>query len=254
MNGETLLDLQRSFARGLLRASPNHDGRSDGYNIHARNVRVSLVRAIADTFPVTADLLGRARFASLAGEFAAAHPPGKGWLSVYGEEFPAFLSRLSLKGAPDRVPEVALLEWTRVEVSRAEIPPALDLADLVALDATEVAGARLTVPPCAILLDISRQALALWEMWQQPKPRSAFVRTDDIGYEQLLVIRSGMRTTRHVAIDRADAALLRAFKRGSRLDQAVAAAVAVNPSFDLSAALLDLANIGALARIDNRGG
>jgi len=242
----SIADLQRAFADALL-AGDDDRCPSPGYRIHARNVRISLARAIADTFPATAHVLGAVSFAALAQTFVGAHPPAKGWLTAYGADFPQFLSRRALDEVPAPTAEIALLEWIRVEVSRAPIAVPLDLGMLADRGPEGIASSRLALAPCAAFLDVSPEALRLWEKWESGTGAPTRDGSRDERRGRLLVIRTGVQELRHVRLPDGAAAMLQAFEDGAMLVSAAEAAARVDPTFDPAETLLRMSMLGAMS-------
>jgi hypothetical protein len=113
-----LHDWQRDFAlclrhpAGMLDVAPAHRTR---FAIYRDNVIGSLVTALADAFPVTRLLVGSRYFDAVAADFARQSPPVAPRLSIYGDLFPDYLRTLSTLNDLAYVPDVARLEWVRIE-------------------------------------------------------------------------------------------------------------------------------------------
>mgnify|MGYP000103159968 CR=1 FL=1 len=65
---------------------------SERLEIYANHFRLSLVEALATTFPVVRTLLGEGCFAQCAGLFVRRHPPRSPCLFAYGARLPAYLA------------------------------------------------------------------------------------------------------------------------------------------------------------------
>lgn len=102
------------------------------FDVHRNTVLVTLVAALADTFPVVRALVGPDFFAEAARRFVRAQPPCSPLLAEYGAAFPAFLAGYAPAGALPWLSDVARLEFARVTAFHA--------ADAVALDAARLAS------------------------------------------------------------------------------------------------------------------
>jgi hypothetical protein len=60
------------------------------FAVYRNNVVVSLIDALADTFPVTQELVGEDFFRAMAGVFVRHAPPTSALLAEYGEGFSGF--------------------------------------------------------------------------------------------------------------------------------------------------------------------
>lgn len=139
-----LAELQAAFARTLLGADAPQAGRigaGEGSRADARlaiyrnNVIGSLAGVLAAAFPLTQKLMGEENWLAMAADFIRTHPPREAHLLVYGGELPDFLAAGLSEGGrdPGFLPDLARLEWARVEAYHAAdgdpVPPAV-LAEL----------------------------------------------------------------------------------------------------------------------------
>ena len=58
------------------------------FQVYRNNVVASLIDALADTFPVTLELVGDTFFRAMAGVFVRGCPPRSPILAFYGDDFP----------------------------------------------------------------------------------------------------------------------------------------------------------------------
>lgn len=85
------------------------------FAVYRNNVIVSLVDALADTFPVTQQLVGDEFFRAMARVYAIEELPQSPILARYGESFPAFIERFPPATTVPYLPDVARLEIARVQ-------------------------------------------------------------------------------------------------------------------------------------------
>jgi hypothetical protein len=111
-----------------------------------------LLDVAREDFPRTAAVLGEDAFRTLVHDYLVRHPSTHPSLRHLGGGLPAFLAGAPPSGAPPFLPDLARLEWTRVEVFDASDAPALRLEDLRAVPADEWPALRFApVPALAVV-------------------------------------------------------------------------------------------------------
>ena len=94
-----LLDPDRPAPVGL--STWNGSDPAARFGVYRNNVAVSLIGALADTFPVTRELVGAPFFDAMARCFVAAEPPRSPVLAEYGNTFPDFVSTFPPAAGPE---------------------------------------------------------------------------------------------------------------------------------------------------------
>ena len=84
-----LLDPDRLTPAGV--AGPNGKAADKRYNVYRNNVTVSLINALAATFPATLRITGTDFFRAMARFHVRATPPTSPLLFEYGRDFPDFI-------------------------------------------------------------------------------------------------------------------------------------------------------------------
>jgi hypothetical protein len=194
-------------------------------SIHRHNLLISLTEALAAAFPVTAERLGDDRFPVLARAFIETTPPQRPQLLAYGAAFPAFLTQVLPDPADAALPDLARLEWARVEACFAETVAPLQPERLATVPPERGPDVTFELHPSVRLVASPHPLLALWSGTNTP-----------IGTGIVLVLWSG-DTLEMAALDAGEAAFLRMVRTGMPLDVALAAAAAAEPDFDLQALL-----------------
>ena len=179
-----------AFARALgdpARPAPaqtfGRDGRPDArrFAVYRNNVAAALIGALEARFPVARKLVGDAFFRAMAGAFVAVEKPSTPLLIGYGAGFPAFVARFPPAREIAYLADVARLENAWVEANHAADAPALDLAALAAVAASDLAGRRFAPHPAARLLRFASPAASIWAAHQgdgEPRPPDAW-RSED---------------------------------------------------------------------------
>jgi hypothetical protein len=119
----------QAFADSLLAMPPacppgltawNRSDPARRFAVYRNNVMVSLIDALADSFPVTQALVGEEFFRAMAGVFARAHPPRSPVMAHYGDGFAGFIEDFQPAASLPYLADVARLEMLRV---RPAMPP-----------------------------------------------------------------------------------------------------------------------------------
>ncbi len=236
-------DLQVAFGHALLagNAEPvadalvsDHIPAEKRLGVHVNNVFGLLGTALEVAFPVVCQLVGTPFFRMAAQAFVTRHPPSVPHLAVYGGRFSDFLADFPPAAGVPYLPCVARLEWARIEAYFAADRAPLDPARLTELPAATYPELVFQLHPSLRLVRSPWPIFLLWQAHQQtPVPP---VDTTS-GGETVLVWRPDLEVmlTRMSA---GDAALIAAIAQGATLADAATAAAAVEPEFDLQAALI----------------
>jgi hypothetical protein len=218
-----------------LRSHDNSDCNSR-FAIYRNNVCVSLVDALADTFDVVQSLVGEEFFRAMALVFVRTHPPKSPVLVHYGDAFANFIARFEPAASLAYLPDVARLEFARVQSYHA--------ADAVALSA-EALSAALTDPDATLTLHPSVHVIAskhaVVSLWAAHQGALAF---DAIKLDQsqaALVFRHEFDVHTQ-AIPSPSAAFISAVQSGQSLLSAIATAQADDSDFALTETLAALVN------------
>ena len=103
-----LLDPEAALPAGLVvwnGSDPAHR-----FAVYRNNVTSALSDVLADSFPVTQQLVGEEFFRAMARVFLRRSPPSSPMLSAYGEGFPAFVEDFAPARAVPYLADVARLE------------------------------------------------------------------------------------------------------------------------------------------------
>ncbi|MGQ0710445.1 MAG: HvfC/BufC N-terminal domain-containing protein [Rhodoferax sp.] len=166
-----------AFARPLLRpelASPpglkawNGSDPATRYNVYRNNVVVSLVDALADTFPVVQQLVGEAFFRAMARAHACQTPPRTPILAHYGADFPGFIAAFEPASSLPYLADVARLEYAYVQAFHARDAPGLApqalAQSLAQVDA--LPRLRCRFAPAVRLLQSRHPVVSIWSAHQ----------------------------------------------------------------------------------------
>lgn len=241
-----LLDPGLPPPAGLIAWNGSDPGRR--FAVYRNNVIVSLVDALADTFPVTQELVGEAFFRAMARTFAFAHPPGSRVMAFYGAEFPAFVAAFPPASGVAYLADVARLEYLRVLACHAADADPLAADDIAAAldDPEALPSLWMMLHPSLHILSSRFAVASLWGADQGLLDISEIVPEAP---ETALVLRHGL-DVEVLRILPADGAFIAALHDGAALGDAVQAA---GSGFDPSGALGLLLQKGAVVRIEFPG-
>jgi hypothetical protein len=249
--------MQSSFATALLDPAlrpPRGLGAWNGSDpairlaVHRNNVLGSLIDALADTFPVTQQLVGDEFFRAMAGVFVRSAPPRTRILAFYGETFPGFIAGFAPAASLPYLADVARLEMARVRAFHAaDAEPVSNEAVSLALSQAERAGElRLGLHPSVAVLG---SAFAMVSLWAAHQGEGDLAAIDTDAAEHALVLRQGLEVL-VLRLPPGAPEFLLALRRGRPLAEAAATALGAAAGFELSAALALCLGHGAITAID----
>ncbi len=242
-----LVDPRRSVPAGLKAWNGSDPGAR--LSVYRNNVVSSLVDALAETFPVVQQLVGPEFFRAMAVLFVRQAPPRSRVLALYGREFPFFIDAFEPTQSLPYLGDVARLEVARVEAYHAA--DANPLSDEMVSQALS-SGARtgelqLVLHPSLSTLDSPYAVMTLWAAHQAEGVSDIAPLNINVP-ESALILRSGLEVLVLRAPDGVFA-FLEAIRSSLNLSDAVARASAAAPNFDLTVALSELLEHGAISSI-----
>ena len=219
------------------------------FAVYRNNVVTSLIDALADTFPVTQQLVGEEFFRAMAGIFVRAAPPKSAWLTFYGDGFPPFVERFEPARCVPYLADVARLEMLRVRAFHAAdadpLPPeaiARALAEPERLPTLRVG--------CHPSLGLLASRHAVVSLWAAHQGGGDLAEVDPAISETALVARVGLEV-RVVALPAGGDVLVAGFVNGLSLGEAAARAADAGRDFDLAAQLAVLLRHGVVCSLNS---
>lgn len=213
--------------------------------IYRNNLREGFRKALALEFPVIERLVGEDYFRQLALSFLSEHPSRAGDLHPIGAPFAQFLSRRFEDTPYAYLPDVAALEWAYQQSLVAADAPPFDVATLRDIPPEAYGHVLFTLHPACGLLRSPYPVVRIWAV-NQPESTDDEVVDLSSGADFVLIRRAdeGVEMRRIAA---ADFAMLDAFSQQAHLAPALEQARAIDPDFDLGAALRRFISLGVLA-------
>lgn len=245
-----LLDPARSCPTGL--ATWNGSDPAQRFAVYRNNVVVSLIDALADTYPVTQALVGADFFRAMAREFVLGNPPRSPVLAWYGAGFAEFIEEFAPAAGVAYLADVARLEMARVLSFHAADAVSVSLAEIQRhLESAEtLPELRINLHPSLRCLASRFAVVSLWAAHQ----------TDDFSISavapDLPECALVMRCEHTVEIRAVGAGLhhfLTHLADGSPFGLAAQASLDAEGTFDLAAALGLLIRLGAICSLTGEG-
>ena len=237
-----LLDPAR--AAPAIVAGPHGKAAARRYDVYRNNVTVSLINALAATFPAVACLAGSDLFPRMARSHVRATPPASPLLFEYGRDFPDFIAAYPPAAPAPWLADVARIERAWLDAYHAADAPALDAGDLGRVPPAGLAGLRLVAHPAKRIVPSRFPAVTLFAAARNREP----VPSPDGGAEDALVTRPDL----DVVVRRlppGGARFLSALAAGATLAEAAASAMEETAGFDLPANIAGMIDAGAFTAI-----
>jgi hypothetical protein len=174
--------------------------------------------SLREDFDSVARLLPATVFDRLTAAYLNRHPSEDPSLRYHGRQFPEFLSGLLAAGEPEAhglrsdLPDLAQLEWARIDAFDAPGASLLQLAQIRALDPASWCEVHVRADPSVRSFQTQFRVSALWQALEAGEPPSA----QQLGRECVLVWRRGGQVF-HRAIDQLEASALELLQRGTSL-------------------------------------
>lgn len=235
---------QSAFAAALLNPDLPCPGGLSSWNgsdpalrfaVYRNNVTVSLIDALADTFPVVQALVGEEFFRAMARVFAQANPPRSRLMVYYGDSFADFVASF-----PPAAPVPYLADVARLEMARVRAYHAVDVAPIqpetlqaALADPEQLLSLRLLVHPSVQVIDSPFAVIFLWAAHQGALCIGS---VDPDEAQTALVFRHGL-DVETLELSAGDAQFVSALQTGQSLLDAAGAAGNSDAEFDLSHAL-----------------
>ncbi len=248
--------LQQAFAAALLDPDLpcppglrtwNGSDPAQRFAVYRNNVLVSLVDALADTFPVTRELVGDEFFRAMASLFVRQMPPRSTQLVDYGAGMPAFIATFAPAASVPYLADVARLEYLRIQACHAAdaLPLAAEQLARVLAQPEQLPALRLIAHPALRLLCSPYAIVSLWAAHQG---LIALGDVEPYHPESALVVRAGLEVE-VITMPPGGDILLAHLLDGLSLGEAAARASTACDHFDLTANLALLLRHGAFSAL-----
>jgi hypothetical protein len=238
-----LLDAEQSVPHGVTAHNAAIPTRR--FAVYRNNVVAGLVKALKSRFPVVEKIVGEEFFAAMARVYVVERPPRSPLLATYGDEFAAFIAAFEPARELAYLADVARLEAARTRAYHAADATPVDAGQLAALDAYVVGGIRVDMHPST---EIVRSPHPIVTIWAMNSGEQELAPIENWRGEDALVVRPYLDVEVRV-LPPGGAAFLLALAGGQPLAEATEAALADDPSFDLTRNLAGLIGSGLVRDI-----
>lgn len=134
------------------------------WGIYRNNVLSSLLDALADTFPVTRQLVGNDFFRAMAMPYVRSTPPRMPVLAYYGDSFPKFIAHFEPARPVPYLADLAALEWARTKAYHAADVTALSHEAVVAALSSGDDAVKIIVT-CHPSVSVTNSPYAVMSLW-----------------------------------------------------------------------------------------
>ena len=210
----------------------------DRLGIYRGNALANARKALSGAYPVINRLVGDEFFDGLAREYQRRFHSRSGDLNEYGDAFAGFLEDFPPVRELPYLPDVARLEWAAHRAHYAADVAVFDLPRLAAVPPERQGDLRFRFNPAVSIVGSRFPVDRIWQVNQSGFDGDASVDLD-AGPCRVMVVRPRFR----VQVRRLSPGAfgwIDAAARGRTLAQALEAAFAIDPAFDLGTTLAEL--------------
>lgn len=215
------------------------------FTVHRNNAISGLVRALAQRFPITAELVGAVFFAGMAREFVLRLPPRSPVLLDYGDELAGFIEGFAPAAELPYLADIARLEAAHSRACHAADVAPLDPATLSNLDSARLPDMVVMLHPAA---EIVRSPHPVATIWAMHAGETTLAPVTHWVAEDVLVTRPQLTVSMRL-LPPGGAAFLLALGAGVTLASAIEAALDDAAEFDLTANLAGALGAGVFTGI-----
>jgi len=196
--------------------------------VYRNNIRSSLSKALADIFPVVAQLVGEEFFKFAANEYFNAEPPSSPLIANYGDRFPEFLDAFEPARSVPYLADMAQLEIAWLAAYRAADAEPLDAQAILAAGGGDPSDLVLTLHPSLRLI---KSPFAVGSIWRRHQRDAAREDIKARAGECILIIRPEREV--HLSVISAGAfAALERLNAGESVAEALGDAAMIDDNFD----------------------
>lgn len=232
-----------------LIAGPQGKAVAKRYNVYRNNVTVSLVNALAATFPAVQRIVGEEFFRAMARLYIRRTPPSSPLLFEYGRDFAAFIEGFEHAQSMPYLADVARIECAWLDAYHAADAASLMPDTLAAIPPERLGEAIFAAHPAARIVRSHYPAVTIFAMNRADGPVGRLATGEP---EDALVTRLGLEVFVR-RLPPGGAAFLGNLLAGDTLAEAAAEALAQRGDFDLAANIVGMLQAGVFTSVDLPG-
>lgn len=205
------------------------------FAVYRNNVIVSLIDALADSYPVVQTLVGEDFFRAMARVFAQTNPPRSAVMAYYGRDFAEFVATFPPAASVPYLADVARLEMARVMAYHAADVASIQTEVLQAAlaDPEQLLSLRLVLHPSVHVIG---STFAIFSIWAANQGAVCASSVDPDVAQAVLVYRAGLDVDT-LELAAGSGTFVSALLASHTLLDAAQAASNGDPKFDLTNAL-----------------
>lgn len=231
-------------------AGPNGKAVRKRYNVYRNNVTVSLIDALADTFPATRRIVGEEFFRAMARLHVRQSPPTSPLLFEYGRGFPAFIEDFEHARSLPYLADVARIERAWLDAYHAADAAPLPGRALAAIVPEKLGLAVFTAHPAARAIRSNFAAVTIFSVNRRNEPFGHITADEP---EDALITRPDLEVFVR-RLPAGGAAFLENLMAGAPLGTAAEAALEEDEAFDLAANTAGMIEAGVFTAVTVPGG
>ena len=220
------------------------EGYAHRFKIYRNNVHRGLYDALGAAYPTVHKLVGDGFFDRLAQGFVQSETMRAGSLALYGAGFSEFLANHPVRESLPYLPDIALLERARLEVSTSADAKPLMAYDLAGLE-DQLEAVKLQAHPACQVIASSYPIFSIWNV-QNPVEGAQGGKASIVQRaETVLITRPYMQVEMRL-LSAGQAVFIAALTQGGlSLGDACAEALQADPDFDVIASFAEFLTTGA---------
>jgi hypothetical protein len=238
-----LLDPEQPAPQSV--AGPSGKSAAKRYAVYRNNVTVSLIEALAATYPATKRITGDDFFRAMARVHIRTSPPTSPLLFEYGHDFPGFVASYEHARAMPWLADTARIERAWLDAYHAADTAPLTPDALAAIPAERLPNLTFIPHPASRVVRSAFPAVTVFAANRSDGPVG---RIDATAPEDALITRPKLEVLVR-RLPPGGAVFLARLIAGEQLGAAVAAALAEVPAFDLAANIRGMVDAGVFIEI-----
>ncbi|MEX0870505.1 MAG: DNA-binding domain-containing protein [Aquisalimonadaceae bacterium] len=247
----SLSDIQAQFVTALRSpaepppcaiAGPGDQRPVRRFNVYRNNVHVSLVDALAATYPTVLRLVGEEFFRAMARVFVGHTLPRTPVLIHYGGGFPDFIEQFEPAASVPYLGDVARLDWAWLQAFHAADARPMDPAALARVPGDRLENLLLHPHPSVAVVESNWPVVSFWAA-NRSDAQTQRLRAD--GAETALICRPALNV-QVARMPPGTARFVAALRTGKTLAEAARTAAQHTTEFPLAETLRGLLSHGAL--------
>lgn len=215
------------------------------FAVYRNNVTVSLIEALASTFPRVQALVGENFFREMARQFARQHPPVSPVLMEYGAQFPDFVANFEPARRVPFLADIARLDRAWLDAFHAADALILDASKFARVGEEQLGSATFTPQPAMRVVQSSFPLVTIWEACRTGQPPKL---AGEAKPEWALVVRPAFEVN-VLPMDVIEGRFFRVLSEGVALGAAADPAMAENEHFDFADTLGRVMRSGAFSDV-----